>query len=580
MQKIVRESSALLLVAFLTLLSAAGDVRASSDSTEATAKGDHAADESAQQRPRLTQGAPIQSPVRIEHDASFRLRSDFIFGGDLGNSSSAIPLPLSAEDAASDMLAWTSLRLRYNARIHVGQPWKIHVGVDALDNLVLGSTHANASSAFLDGLGGDAQASPVSGINGVSDALEVKHLFGTWRVMEFLDLRAGRMPENRGMGIWRQAGLCPDCNYGTYVDGVQFGVDVFGFRIDVGWEASSVGATSELPGMPGQSWNYGLSDDLNTWTLSLGHSERDIGLAPSEPPDPLEPGWRFDWSVYASISNQAMDSSSQDLTSLGSACDTLVEGANGLVALPYECWRVIPRNAAIYRPGGWFQALWRRSATSWLRIEAELSAMIGEIENTQNAVEYVDSAKSLLGFGGAFELEYKAGPLKTGLDFGFATGDDGDYLGVSDGQNVSVDDAFYLDDSSEKVRQNETISSFWFHRDYHVDLLLFRQVIGTVTNAIYVRPWVAYTLLETESVELGARFDALYAAAMNPEGTPGKGQHWGVELDASAWLDLPHGFGLSMHTGALIPLDALNDRLTMQSPSVAFAVRALLYWRY
>ena len=291
-------------------------------------------------------------------------------------------------------------------------------------------------------------------------------------------------------------------------------------------------------------------------------------------------GWVFDWSIYASITNQAMDSSDQNLSLLSSTCEVLEEGVNGVVALPYSCWRLIPRQAAIYRPGGWFKAIWRRSALSTLRLEVEISAMIGDIENTQNAAEYMDSSKSILGFGGALELEYQSDRLKTGVDIGFATGDDGDYLGVSQGQNVSVPDELYLDDSSEKVRNNETISSFWFHRDYHVDLLLFRQVIGTVTNALYVRPWVAYTLLQTESFELGARFDALYAAAMNPEGTPGKGEHWGVELDASLWLDMPHGFGLAIHTGLLLPLDALNDRVTGLAPGVAFAGRAILSWRY
>jgi uncharacterized protein (TIGR04551 family) len=319
---------------------------------------------------------------------------------------------------------------------------------------------------------------------------------------------------------------------------------------------------------------------VNTWTFSLGHSELPIGLAPAAPVDETQPGWSFDWSVHAAISSQGLDTSEQDLSALGSDCAVLAQGANDLVALPYECWRVIPRGATLYRPGGWFQVIWRRSALSSLRLELELSALIGVIENTQNDPAYQDSEKSLAGVGGALELEYRVDRLRTGLDVGFATGDDGDYLGVSDGQNVSVDDAFYLDESSQTVRENETISSFWFHRDYHVDLLLFRQVIGTVTNAVYVRPWIAYSLLETESVEMGARFDALYAAAMNPAGTPGNGDHWGVEFDASAWIDMPYGFGLSVHTGVLLPLDALNDRFTGASPSPAFAARGLLYWRY
>jgi hypothetical protein len=154
-------------------------------------------------------------------------------------------------------------------------------------------------------------------------------------------------------------------------------------------------------------------------------------------------------------------------------------------------------------------------------------------------------------------------------------------LGVLDGQSVSVpDDALYLDDASRAIRHNRTITSFWFHRDYHVDLILFRQVIGTVTNAIYVRPWISYTLLESDSLRLGARFDLLYAAAANPAGTPGNGRHWGVEMDGSVWLDMPYGFGITLNTGLLVPLDALDDPSTGQAASPAFAFRGVFSWRY
>jgi uncharacterized protein (TIGR04551 family) len=576
MLNIVREVGAVMLAAFLALALTAADVRAASEVTEQ----DGVADSGAAGRTHSAAATPLSSPVWVDHHASFRLRSDVLLGGDLGNTSSVVPVPLTVDGQPSNTLAWTSIRLRYDAAIHVGEPWTIHLGLDALDNLVMGSTFAGAGRSFEEGLWEDSQVSPVAGVSSFSDALEVRHLYGAWRLLEFIDVSAGRMPEHRGLGMWRQAGLCPDCNYGTYIDGAQLGVDIFGFRIDVGWEASAIGATSEMPGMPGQPTNFELSDDVNTWTLSLGHSELPIGLAPTGPVDDNELGWSFDWSVHAAISSQSLDTSEQELTDLGSDCAALAQGANDLVALPYECWRVMPRGASLYRPGGWFQAVWKRSTLSSLRLELELSALIGEIENTQNDPAYEDSAKSLAGIGGAFELEYRVNRLQTGLDVGFATGDDGDYLGVSDGQNISVEDELYLDDSSQVVRENETVSSFWFHRDYHIDLLLFRQVIGTVTNAVYVRPWIAYTLLETESVEMGARFDALYAAAMNPEGTPGKGDHWGVEFDASAWIDLPHGFGMSLHTGVLIPLDALNDRITGASPSAAFAARGLFYWRY
>jgi uncharacterized protein (TIGR04551 family) len=390
------------------------------------------------------------------------------------------------------------------------------------------------------------------------------------------------MPEQYALGVWRQAGLCPDCDFGTYVDGVQAGLDLLGFRVEVGWEASATGATTELPGVPGQPMNIGLSDDVTTWTIRFGRNGLTAGADPNSSLSPEEQGaWIFDWSIHASITDQTSDTTAQDLTEVGADCPALYEGSTGLVALPYSCWRAIPRNASIYRPGAWLRAKWHPDPISSLRIEFEFSTLIGDIGNTQRDGTLKDTDKDLRGFGAALEFEYGWDRLKTGLDFGFATGDDGDFLGVLDGQNVTIpDDALYLDDTSASVRDNKTITSFWFHRDYHVDLILFRQVIGTVTNAVYIRPWVSYELLETDSLRFGARFDFLYAAAANPQGTPGDGAHWGVEMDASTWLDLPHGFGLSLHAGLLVPLDALDDRLTGESPNPVFAFRGLMSWRY
>ena len=47
-----------------------------------------------------------------------------------------------------------------------------------------------------------------------------------------------------------------------------------------------------------------------------------------------------------------------------------------------------------------------------------------------------------------------------------------------------------LDGPQANLPRDHTVDNFRFHPDYHIDQILFREIIGTVTDAIYVRPHV------------------------------------------------------------------------------------------
>ena len=538
---------------------------------------------------RTARGDRVEAPVWVEHTASFRIRPELILGGDLGNGMSPIPVPLSrlaVNDAIdpSSVLAWASMRLHYGATIHIGKPWSIHVGLDALDNLVLGSTHVNAGGDFAEGLWREAQAPLKRGVNSFQDALAVRFAFAQWRILEIVTLRAGRMPDPVGMGIWRQDGRCPDCDFGTYSDGLRLSGSFAGFRLHVGWEATASGATSELPGVPGHALNLDLSDDVTTWHLAFGRTDAltEDGPEISEPEVLPEIGqWKVDWRLHAAISEQRNSTSVQSDTGMPADCSPIYEGPNGFKALTNDCWRLFPRGIKSYRPGFWLRAQWRPERSSMLRIELEISSLIAEIGNSQQDPKFValqDGAKNVHSAGAALEIDYRHERLSVGLDSGFAMGDDARYLGVYDGQNlVAVGDGNVND---ARVLADRTLTSFWFHRDYHVDLILFRQIIGTVTNAIYVKPWISYRLLDTDSLRVGARLDVMYARAFEPKGTPGGGEHWGVESDLKVFMELPHKIGLSVDAGVFVPLDALNNPDTGARPDPTFALRGLATWRF
>jgi uncharacterized protein (TIGR04551 family) len=537
---------------------------------------------------RRSDEVPRQGAVWFTHRGSFRFRSELLLGGDLGNGSSPVPEPLGAStgvDEDASTLTWASVRLRYEPSIHVGPAISVHLGLDALDNVIMGSTHEGAGGDLSLGLLGDSQASPSSGRNGWRDALAVRQAFARWFAIDTIELKAGRMVDHFGLGILRNGGLCEDCDFGTVVDRVSLGLGISGFQIEAAWEFTAVGVTSDLAfeserQAGGQAKDLGLSDDVTTYMLKAG--QYPVSLAEKAARAVLldeERGWAVDWAVFALFTDQ-------DRSSLEPTVDNSVEcGAsetlgNGMPVSSYACTRLVRRDAFFLRPGLWLRAEKRPSMFETIRFEIEASALLGSIAHPQRLFEDdAQEAKDFSGFGMAAELEWKRDATTYGLDFGFATGDDGPYVGVLDGNNaVDPDDDGYA--NNDAIRNNRTITSFHFNRDYRLDLILFRQILGAVTNAVYFKPYISHELLRTETSTIYARLDALYAMAMRPSGTPGGGDHWGLEFDGRFGIDTVSGFTASLALGVLLPLDALNDPLTGDSPDPAFAMRGLFGWRF
>lgn len=550
-------------------------------------------------------GPPMDAPLVFEQHLNFRFRPELILGGDLGGGTSAIPEPLENTarngGGSANLLTWASIRLKYDAVLRPGPPWGIHLGLTALDNLVLGSSPASAEQRKLgdvfglypdtgegrDGTLSDADretyaSSRTGSLKRFRDALRVRYLYGSWRILDFLDFAGGRMPDSFGLGLLRNAGECTDCDFGTYVDGMRLGLSLKGFHLEGSWEFTAVGATTDLPGLPGQPTNLGRIDDVQTFTLRLvGAPYDDATREARRRRLDVDRKVGVDWGVFSSFTSQDLSSSETDVGALDPDCPVLAETSAGQVVVAQQCWRLIPRDAFFWRPSVWVKTLWHPDDSRELRFELEAGAMIGSVGNLQRTPDLGDTSKDFRGFGGAMELEWKTPRLQLGLNAGFATGDNQRYLGVLDGQNlVVVDDLAFPNSANTNVSENGLVTSYWFHRDYRLDLILFRQVIGGVTNAVYVKPWVGYTLFDSGDTRLTTRLDVLYAAAARPSGTPGRGKHYGVEIDGSVGLEMPAGFGLDLSAGVLLPMSALDDRDTGASPSVAFALRTLLSWRY
>jgi uncharacterized protein (TIGR04551 family) len=513
----------------------------------------------------------------VEHDLTVRLRPELLSDGDLGSAASPIPRALNAKDGETSLLSWASMRVRYGATLHLGQRFRLRVSMDALENVVLGSTPAGAAESFETGLFEDGQGSPTTGINAFEDALLIREAFGSWNFLGLIDMDFGRMRDHFGSGLIRHRGDCRDCDRGTVVDGLRLGLDLFGVRAEGSVEFTDVGALDADTGWDGQTKDLGVDDNTVTYTLrvlsgksgSLSQRQREAFADHSK-------DMSIDWGVFFSFTEQEFSTENQSGGLLPSQC---TQGAAATSdQLSWDCWQLKPRQLFIWKPSVWAKLDWRPDFRSHLRVELELAGQFGDVVFLQGDPELGDTSKDFAGFAGALDLTYQQGALSAGLSSGFASGDDRQYLGYQDGQNiVDHDDANY--EANDNVRTNATVDSFWFNTDYKVDLLLFRQIIGGVTNAYYVKPWVAYSLFDTDAMKLKARLDVAYAGAMDSAGTPGKGEHWGVELDAGLQLTLPEGFEVALDAGVLFPMDALNDPITGQEPSMSFGLRTLLIWR-
>jgi uncharacterized protein (TIGR04551 family) len=164
-------------------------------------------------------------------------------------------------------------------------------------------------------------------------------------------------------------------------------------------------------------------------------------------------------------------------------------------------------------------------------------------------------------WGGALVVDYKAAPNKITLggEVGAASGDDAPGFG-----NVpSYGSQAYgsLEGAQWSAAGDRTIRNFRFNPAYRVDLVLFRQILGQVTDAIYVKPKFRWDIFPG----LGLDLALVYSRALEKGSTPSVGAggtggsaNLGVEFDSTLTYTSGDGFQAWAQWGALQPLGGLE----------------------
>lgn len=484
----------------------------------------------------------------------FRLRGDWFKNFDLGfNDDPSVggapfPNPLACNSITpgapcEHTLKSANMRLRLAPVIYIDERTSVHAHIDVLDNVVLGSTPRGFVAPDTDpgsptpgdidvGTDGSDQVSPQAGRNYLYDSILVKRVWG--EVMTPLGLlKFGRMPDQWGLGIVANAGSYDpihdafdfDSDFGDTVDRVVFSRSVpgtgFNIAIAMDWAATEpVAAQTDIfnTRFQGQPFDLDDNDDVNQWTFVISRMDdpetfQDIvddgGLA-------LNYGLRF---VYQS---QDWDQTGVDL---------------GETPPPNT---FVPRNAKAYIPDAW-----GRLAFGNLELEAEAVVVLGSIDDVQD-LDGRDEAIDLRQLGAVARMNYWVldDDMKLQLEVGYASGDQWDNTpqGATHISNAPV-----LPGPGD-----DSLSAFFFDRDYNIDLILFRELIGTVTNATYVRPSLTYSFAD---FEVGAA--GILSFANDPVATPGNRSLYGFEVDAHFGYQ-SDGFFAGIAYGLLVPLGALD----------------------
>jgi uncharacterized protein (TIGR04551 family) len=479
-----------------------------------------------------------------------------------------------------------NLRLRLEPTLHITDTVKVHSQVDLLDNVVLGSTpdtyRFDNPDADID-LFTRTQVPPQAGVNSLEDSIQVKRAWGHVRFGFGLDLRFGRMPWEWGMGMVANGGngyargddadiiRQLDADYGDSVDSLRLGFD-FGkdrrrtHTVALSWDwAASGPTTAQVLGaeygnarLVGQTISAEKFDNVYQWSASI---ER------RDDPDML----RRKLSLGTPVLNYGF------ITWLRFQDVDQVEGSRAaaqaglLPSSPYN-ELLVRRRALVATPDLWMRVNWRT-----LRVELEAAGNFGTFrsldrgftEDDLDAQGFYEGVTSdqlerriVANFG--YALEFKYGLFKDrfhiGFDHGLATGDTGFSPYAPDvGTAVGLGD------------DNRVVSNFRFNRAYMLDLLMFREILGTVSNAAYFKPWAAFYFFDSFS----ARVDVGYALATNRRSTLGNKYSYGIELDgAMRYHDVREPIFFQLQYGVLFPLPAFN-RLTTAGRDDARAVQTV-----
>jgi uncharacterized protein (TIGR04551 family) len=489
-----------------------------------------------------------QTETTVKVTGNLRARGEALYNLDLdrGPTPSGQPLfPVPLADPKGQWLAAADLRLRTDISFYA--PFAsvaVKARIDAPDNLVLGGTP--------DGIpGGSATQLPTA-------ALRIKRVYGE-ALTPFGILAAGRMGSHWGLGILTNGGDCADCDSGDAADRIAFVTPIGGFIWAASFDFSATGPYVARK-IPSRAVDIDPTSAVRTVTVAFLRWKDDRARERRRKADKTT----VDFGAYVSHRWQNND---VPATYLPVA-----------TAVPITSTQVMYRGYTATAFDAWFRLTFPKG-----RIEAEAAVLLANVDQPSliPGVLLKAPVKSLQ-IGAAIESDFgdPDGVFTGGLDAGFASGDPAPGFGVNPPLNGAQPKPGDLDGAQANPPYDNRVDNFRFHPDYRVDRILFREIIGTVTDAVYIRPHVRWNIVRLGTSWLSAQLAGVASFAVYGTSTPGGKAPLGVELDPTLAYGSKDGFGAALEHAVLFPLVGLDNPTLGLHPKPAQLFRVRLMYAF
>ena len=464
----------------------------------------------------------------VELHGYLRARGEILSNLDLDRGLTPSGQPLFAvplDDPGAQNLYQADMRLRSDVSIYApGGAVAIHARLDILDNLTLGSTPDDIPSATV-------------GQRALDNAI---HLRRAWAevLTPFGLLTVGRQSNSWGLGLLANSGDCPDCDGGDVADRIAFATPMAGHIWALAFDVSATGPLARrTAGF--RAVDVTPTDDVRTVTFAflqwLGDAARQRRHVAGRT--------TVEYGAYVSYRWQDGDTPASYLPTSQpvalSAAQVVPRGLNAVAA-----------------------DVWLRVENRDFRIELEAALLYSHIAST-SLVPGVLLRDSVSGtqLGAALETDFlpRDGDFTLGFDFGIASGDSAPGFGAFPRTLQASPRPGDLDGPQATLPYDTTVDNFRFHPDYRIDRILFREIIGRVTDAFYFRPHARWRLFDAPFGALALTAYGVASFAMEPSSTPGGDRPLGIELDPALTYESREGFIAAVEYAVLFPLSGLAN---------------------
>jgi uncharacterized protein (TIGR04551 family) len=441
-----------------------------------------------------------------------------------------------------DLTGGSDMRVRLAPSFFLGDSARVFLEIDLLDNVALG---ARPRFTPFGGAPSIVAASPFQEpLSALDAAFRVRTAMGEV-LLPFGVLSAGRMPSHFGLGIAANDGNDVDDDLGDRADRVAFTLPVLGHIASVAYDVGASGPSGQpLPGLgPSprallvgeQSVSLALLKFRAPWEVEMLRQDLarsgDIAVV--------------DYGVAASVEWQE-----KDVPGFYTGFDQ---------QLGLDPAAVVDRG---YRAGlvdGWLRLVFER-----VRVESEVLASAFSIENA-SPFAGVTLREPVSGFpwGGVVVVDLQPLPdrglLDVLLEAGAASSDPAPGFPLpaptSFAGSVPGDVFGPQIDGKRDPRQD----GFRLHPLHHVDLILWRTLLGGVSEAAYARAHATFAPAQDTWEGLQLEGNVIYSHALDEGSAPGGVAPLGVEVDGAVVVPYDH-VSLRVDGGVLFPLGGLGAR--------------------